>query len=58
MADKNDNEAVSKKEEEEETQDEIESYWTEERMKNAQPLPMEIPDEKEKEKEGKEEPNK
>ena len=57
MADKNDNEAVSKKKEEE-TEDEIASYWTEERMKSAQPLPMEIPDEKEREKEGKEEQKK
>lgn len=55
MVDKNDNEAVSKKKEEE-TQDEIESYWTEERMKDARPLPMEIPDEKEGEKEGKQKP--
>ena len=54
MVDKNDNEAVSKKKGE--TPEEIASYWTEERMKNARPLPMEIPDKKEREKEGKEEP--
>ena len=56
MVDKNENEAVSKKKEE--TPEEIGSYWTEERMKNARPLPMEIPDEEEKKKEGKEEPGK
>lgn len=57
MVDKNDNEAVSKRKKEE-TQDEIAAYWTEERMKKARPLPMEIPDEKERERKGKEEPKK